>query len=101
MKNCFSSWRLSWITDQNILVIYNLQVTPMLSTKFQINWRFCSGEEAKNRFPIRTILPIFDPQNTLMLSIKFKVNWPFDSGDEPKKKIFKMAAILDFRSERL
>ena len=37
-----------------------------------------------------------------MRPIKFQVNWPFGSGEEAK--IFKMAtvaAILDFRSERL
>ena len=29
---------------------FHLQVTPMLSTKFRVNWPFDSGEEAKNRF---------------------------------------------------
>ena len=33
-----------------ILAIFDLQVTPMLPTKFQVNWPFGSGEEAKNRF---------------------------------------------------
>ena len=33
-----------------ILVIFDLQVTPMLPSKFGVNWPFCSGEEAKNRF---------------------------------------------------
>ena len=33
-----------------ILANCDLQVTPMLPTKFQINWPFGSGEEAKNRF---------------------------------------------------
>ena len=32
------------------LAIFDLQVTPMLPTKFQVNWPFGSGEEAKNRF---------------------------------------------------
>ena len=43
-------------------------------------------------------------QVNLMLPSKFRVIWPFGSGEEVKKKIFKMAAIaavLDFRSERL
>ena len=31
-----------------ILAIFDLQVTPMLPTKFQVNWTFASGEEAKN-----------------------------------------------------
>ena len=33
-----------------ILAIFDLQVTLMLPTKFQVNWPFSSGEEAKNRF---------------------------------------------------
>ena len=33
-----------------ILAIFDLQVTPMLLTKFQVNWPFSSEEEAKNRF---------------------------------------------------
>ena len=33
-----------------ILAIFDLQVTPMLPFKFPVNWPFCSGEEAKNRF---------------------------------------------------
>ena len=49
-------------------------------------------------FLIGTILAIFDLQVTLMLPSKFGVNWPFVSGEEAKK-IFKMAAILDFRSK--
>ena len=55
-----------------ILAIFDLQVTPMLPTKFKVNKPFDSGEEAKNRFsrwppcgrhlgfPIRKILAIFD-----------------------------------------
>ena len=33
-----------------ILAIFDLQVTPMLSTQFKVNKPFGSGEEAKNRF---------------------------------------------------
>ena len=33
-----------------ILIIFDLQVTPMLPTKFQDSRSFGSGEEAKNRF---------------------------------------------------
>ena len=32
-----------------ILAIFHLQVTRVLPTKFQVNWPFGSGEEAKNR----------------------------------------------------
>ena len=33
-----------------ILVIFDLQVTPLLPSKFGVNWHSGSGEEAKNRF---------------------------------------------------
>ena len=33
-----------------ILAIFDLQVTPMLPSKFGVKWPFGSGEEAKNRF---------------------------------------------------
>ena len=33
-----------------ILPIFDQQVTPMLPSKFGVNWPFGSGEEAKNRF---------------------------------------------------
>ena len=35
---------------KRILAIFDLQVTPMLPTKFPVNWPFTSGE-AKNRRP--------------------------------------------------
>ena len=38
------------ITIGTILAIFDLRVTPMLPTKFRVNWPFSSGEEAKNRF---------------------------------------------------
>ena len=42
-----------WFTIGTILAIFDLRVTPMLPTKFQVNWPFSSGEEAKNRFSRR------------------------------------------------
>ena len=33
-----------------ILAIFDLQVTPMLPSKFGVNWPLGSGEKAKNRF---------------------------------------------------
>ena len=33
------------------LAIFDVQVIPMLPTKFQVYWPFGSGGEAKNRFP--------------------------------------------------
>ena len=82
-------------TIVTILAIFDLQVTPMLPTKFWVNWPFSSGEEAKNRFsrwlPWRpswisdfTILAIFDLQVTPMSPTKFGVNWPFDAGEIAK-----------------
>ena len=75
---------------RTILAIFDLHVTPMLPTKFQVNWSFGSGKEAKMifsrwadkvpRFPIATILAIFDLHFTPMLPTKFQVNWHFSSG---------------------
>ena len=65
------------------LTNFDLQVIPMLPTKFQVNWPFGSGEGAKNRFPWRhlgfpigAILTSFNLQVTPMLPTKFRVNWP-------------------------
>ena len=81
-----------------ILPIFDLQVIPMLPSKFGVNWPFGSGEEAKKidfedgghgghlGFPIGTILAIFDLQITLMLPSKFGINWPFGSGEEAKNR---------------
>ena len=71
-----------------ILAISDLQITPILPTKFQVKSPFGLGEEAKNRFSRwprpswildREDLAIFDLQVTLMLPIKFKVNKAFGS----------------------
>ena len=48
-----------------ILVIFDLQVTPMLPTKFRVNWLLGLEEEVKNRFSR------WPP----MLPTKFGVNW--------------------------
>ena len=39
-----------------ILVVFYLQVTLMLLTKFRVSWPFGSGEEAKNRFSTISIM---------------------------------------------
>ena len=79
-----------------ILAIFEVQVTLMLPSKFQVSyWSFSSGEEAKNRFQhvdylgflTRTILAIFDLQVTLMLPTKFYVDLPFSSGEEAKNRL--------------
>ena len=64
-----------------ILAIFDLQVTPMLPSKFGL-----SVQEKKRNidfqdgghlgFPIGTILAIVDLQVTLMLPTKYRVNWP-------------------------
>ena len=35
---------------RTILATFDLQVTPMLPTKFRVYWHLGLGEEAKNRF---------------------------------------------------
>ena len=79
-----------------ILAIFDLQVAPMLPSKFSVNWSFGSGEAKIDfqdgchgghlGFPIGTILAIFDLQITPMLPSKFGVNWPFGSGEEAKHR---------------
>ena len=59
-----------------ILIVLDLQVTPMLPTKFQVNWLFDSGEEAKKKKKKK----------------KKKRNIVF--------KMAAMATILKFRSKR-
>ena len=77
--------------------MFNVQVTPMLPTKFQVNWPFGSEErerEKKNDFQdggypgylIGTILAIFYLQVSPMFPTKFQVNWPF--GSEETKNPF-------------
>ena len=82
---------------RRILTIFDLQVIPMLPTKFQVSWPFGSGD-ATNRFQdgnhgsslgflTGTILTIFDLQVSLMLPTKFQVSWPFGSGEEVKNRL--------------
>ena len=39
------------ILDRKKLAIFDLQVTQILPTKFQVNWPLGSEEEVQNRFP--------------------------------------------------
>ena len=68
-----------------ILAISDLQVTPILLTKFQVNWPFCSGEEVQNRFSRRQLwrpswtldrndFSYFDLQVAAMLQPQFQIN---------------------------
>ena len=47
---------------RTILAIFDVQVIPLLPTKFQINWPFRS-EEAKNRFSRWRPAWIYDSNN--------------------------------------
>ena len=92
---------------RTILAIFDLQVTPMLPTKFQVNGPFGSGEDAKNRFSRwRPWWPswISGRHNfcyflsTSHPDASFKSNGL--SVQEKKRKIDFQEAILDFRLER-
>ena len=80
---------------ETTVAFFDLQVTQMIPSKFQVNLLFGSEEEAKNRFSrclpasghFGTILALFDIQITPMLPTEFQVNWPFDSW-EGAKNIF-------------
>ena len=94
MKNAFSRWPPwwpYWISNPNDL-IFDLQVTPMLPTKFQVNWPFGSGEEVKNSFSshgghlgflIRMILAIFIYKSPWCFLRSFK---SLHSGEEAKNR---------------
>ena len=61
-----------------ILAIFDVQITPMLLTKFQVNWHFGSGQ-VQNRFP--RWLPwwsswTFFGTILAVLPTKFAVSWP-------------------------
>ena len=81
-----------------ILAIFDLQVTPMLPSKFGVNLPFGSGEVdfqdggygGHLGHPIGTILSIFDLQVTPMPPSKFGVNWPFGSGEEAKNRFSRL-----------
>ena len=111
-KNRFSRWlpwRPSWISNRHDFSYFWSTVTPMLRSKFGVNWPFGSGEEAKNTFsrwlPRR---PSWIPIGTILLFLIYKSPRCFlaslesiDLSVQEKKwkNIFKMVAILDFRSE--
>ena len=69
-----------------ILAVFDLQVILMLPTKFQVNWPFGSGEEAKNRISDLKDLSYFSSTSHPMLPNKFQVNWPLCSGEEAKNR---------------
>ena len=50
-----------------ILAILDLQVTPMLPTKFQVHWPFGSGGETKNSWLVLDALSLVGPTGVLLL----------------------------------
>ena len=99
---------------ETILAVFDLQVTPMLLTKFQVNWPFGSGEKAKIRFS--RLLPY--PPSWISDRNDFSYFWSTRHPDasyqvssqlafwfrrRSENRFFKMAAIaatLDFWLER-
>ena len=100
---------------RTILAIFDLQVTSMLPTKFRVNWPFGSEEEVKNRFlrwqlwrqswiSDRNSFSYFWFTSYPSASYQVSSQMAFRFRRRSEKYTFKMsamAAILDFRSERL
>ena len=73
---------------RTVSTTFDLQVTPMLPTKFLASWLSGSGEEAKNRFSRWSPQqPSWNSDWNAMLPTKFQINWPFGSG-EAKNRFF-------------
>ena len=85
-----------------ILAIFLSTSHPDASYQLSSQLTFGSGIDFQDghHFGFPIILAIFDLQVTPMLPTKFQVNWPFGSEDEANNRFSKMAATLDFRSER-
>ena len=63
MKSRFSRWpprQPTWISDQDDLAIFDLQVIPMLPAKFRVNWP--SRRSEKLIFKMATVAAILDFQ---------------------------------------
>ena len=72
------------IFDRNNLATFDLQVAPILPTKFRDNWPFRPGEEEQNRFS--RWRPWQPSTSCPILPTKFPVNWSFVSGEEAQNK---------------
>ena len=81
-------WRPSWISDQNDLSHFDLQITLILPVKFRVDWLFCS--KVQNRFSSWQLwrpysisdqnkFSYFYLQVTQILPTMFRVNYPFGS----------------------
>ena len=101
-----ATYRPSWVSDWNNFSYCLPTSCPILSTKFRVNWRFMSGEEAEKRFSSWWPSWISDRNN-------FSYSWSascldnfyqvlsqlaFSFKRRRTTQIFKKAAILDFWS---
>ena len=86
---------------RNVLRYFFLS-TPMLLTKFRVNWPFSSEEKGKKKdfqdgphlgFPIGTILAVFISTSHLDASYQFSKQLALWFRKISEKKSFKMAAI--------
>ena len=87
----FRRWSSRWqLWGHKLLAIFDLQVTSMILTKFQVNWSFSSGEEGENRFSrwppswisnCNNLSHFFILPLPSMLSTQIRANWPFHSED--------------------
>ena len=82
---------------QTFLTIFDLQVTLILPTKFQVNWPFGSIDfqdgHCGSHFDFPN--PVFDRQVALTLPTKIPVNWPFHSEDA-QNTVFLFLALSVF-----
>ena len=85
-----------------ILTIFDLQVTPMLPTKFQVNWPLDSEEEAKNRisrWPPQWLSWILD-RNDFYLFLIYKTPRCFLPCFESIGRLFQKKQKVDFQDGR-
>ena len=97
MKNRFSRWWPSWISNRNNFSHFLSISHPDASYQVSGQLTFGLGEEVKKDFqdghhgshlgfPISMILAFFDLKVTPMLPTKFRVNWPFGSVEKAKNR---------------
>ena len=97
--------------SQRSELFFYLHVTPMLPTKFRVNWPFSSEEEGKNRF-LRWPPPwisdwndfsyfyIYKSSRCFLPIFKSLALWFRKISKKKSFKMVTMAAILDFRSKQ-
>ena len=101
--------RLLGFPTGTVWAICDLQIIPMLPTKFRVNWPFSSGEEAKHRCPTwlpswisgRNDFSYFWSTSHPDASYQFLSQLALCFRKWSKKQSFKMAVIIfDFRPDR-